>query len=599
VPASLTEIAWIRLRDRSGVDQDDVVVPVSIDANTGLDLSTMASNATDLRVFDTEGLRQDFYVERADVANDELFIWLRVDHIPADSYTDLLFAWGDGSTLSASNGSATFDVWLEGDRLPFISRNITFDGECQSDELSASQVDYAIPGDELWIDRQSQEAFFYTPGNEFCGPEMNGLTLNARAYIDTTHFDRDVRAGFIYAESDRDFDDGEKVPSSTVGVTDETSEEGFIYEESCARVYADAAPTTELANTPTDFEVEIRDNSVFGRIAGGEWYRHTLPPDRLEDPTCAWPVVYANADNGASDIRMRVDFMNVYRAPTLDPGRLVCTNGTLSPVSSTRDSDGDGLFDDVDLDVDGDGSDDVDDCADWDGAIHPGADEACNEVDDDCDGIVDDNCDLSIDFERTGQFDSLLWLRTDSPTTNCFDPQIDNGTFELRCPNNHGMIGFAPIPYFDGTHSLHVEVDVQTGNWTDRAPRLGIELFDGWDGDTGFDITFVGTPGWAMHLADPVDAVQVGCSNDDCPSIVSTDPPAQLAVGNGGILPNVPYHMSIDLQPNRIDMVVTRTDTGSVVSTLAALDTNPKVGLLGLLCAETICEFDNLEISTF
>ena len=38
--------------------------------------------------------------------------------------------------------------------------------------------------------------------------------------------------------------------------------------------------------------------------------------------------------------------------------------------------------------------DDVDeetDCDDSDASVHPGADETCNDLDDDCDGVVDDN----------------------------------------------------------------------------------------------------------------------------------------------------------------------------------------------------------------
>ncbi len=43
-------------------------------------------------------------------------------------------------------------------------------------------------------------------------------------------------------------------------------------------------------------------------------------------------------------------------------------------------------------DADGDGSPDADDCDDADPAVHPGATEACNQADDDCDGLVDDAC---------------------------------------------------------------------------------------------------------------------------------------------------------------------------------------------------------------
>ena len=54
------------------------------------------------------------------------------------------------------------------------------------------------------------------------------------------------------------------------------------------------------------------------------------------------------------------------------------------------DSDGDGIGDACEGDADGDGVNDGDDCAPKDPAIHPGAQEACNGKDDDCDGQVDE-----------------------------------------------------------------------------------------------------------------------------------------------------------------------------------------------------------------
>jgi len=41
-------------------------------------------------------------------------------------------------------------------------------------------------------------------------------------------------------------------------------------------------------------------------------------------------------------------------------------------------------------DFDGDGTVDTVDCAPEDPAVHPGADEICNGIDDDCDGGIDD-----------------------------------------------------------------------------------------------------------------------------------------------------------------------------------------------------------------
>ena len=52
--------------------------------------------------------------------------------------------------------------------------------------------------------------------------------------------------------------------------------------------------------------------------------------------------------------------------------------------------DGDGLASCVDPDDDGDGTPDVEDCAPLSPDVHPGADELCNGLDDDCDGEIDE-----------------------------------------------------------------------------------------------------------------------------------------------------------------------------------------------------------------
>ncbi|MBM4372100.1 MAG: thrombospondin type 3 repeat-containing protein [Deltaproteobacteria bacterium] len=61
---------------------------------------------------------------------------------------------------------------------------------------------------------------------------------------------------------------------------------------------------------------------------------------------------------------------------------------TANPLQEDADGDGDG--DACDPDDDGDGALDPDDCQPLDPAVYPGAAEACNGADDDCDGAADE-----------------------------------------------------------------------------------------------------------------------------------------------------------------------------------------------------------------
>ncbi|MCA9571851.1 MAG: putative metal-binding motif-containing protein, partial [Myxococcales bacterium] len=47
-------------------------------------------------------------------------------------------------------------------------------------------------------------------------------------------------------------------------------------------------------------------------------------------------------------------------------------------------------------DNDGDGFPACEECNDADAAVNPGAEEVCNEVDDNCDGEVDEGCDTQV-----------------------------------------------------------------------------------------------------------------------------------------------------------------------------------------------------------
>lgn len=58
-----------------------------------------------------------------------------------------------------------------------------------------------------------------------------------------------------------------------------------------------------------------------------------------------------------------------------------------------------------------------DDCDDGDAAVHPGAAEACNLVDDDCDGVADQGCPTT-----------LAGASTDGPLTwSCAHAELRGG----------------------------------------------------------------------------------------------------------------------------------------------------------------------------
>jgi hypothetical protein len=131
-------------------------------------------------------------------------------------------------------------------------------------------------------------------------------------------------------------------------------------------------------------------------------------------------------------------------------GKLECGDGTKEVdgecISST-DSDPDSI-----PDQDGDGFVSADDCDDTEAAAHPGADERCDGIDNDCDGQIDedDAIDQSIFFS---DLDGDGYGTADSPITACSQPENTVGDDTDCDDTNIGVHPGAIEVWYDGIDS--------------------------------------------------------------------------------------------------------------------------------------------------
>jgi len=171
-------------------------------------------------------------------------------------------------------------------------------------------------------------------------------------------------------------------------------------DDSDASIYPSARDVCDGLDNDCDGEIDEEDAFTWYRDDDGDGYGLAAEP--LVD--CSEPEGYAAEPGDCDDAD-----------PAVNPGA--------EEVCNEVDDDCDGVVDEdlrsvFYLDVDGDGYggpdatevaceapsgfvDNVDDCDDADASVNPGAQEVCNEVDDDCDGAVDD-ADASVDLSTGG-----------------------------------------------------------------------------------------------------------------------------------------------------------------------------------------------------
>ena len=91
----------------------------------------------------------------------------------------------------------------------------------------------------------------------------------------------------------------------------------------------------------------------------------------------------------------------------------------------------------ADRDADDDGSNASADCDDGDPHVHPGAAEACNGIDDNCNGIVDDGIILNVPCSPT--YDTTAYPGTRNSTGECA-PGVSqcDGAGNLACAGGKG-----------------------------------------------------------------------------------------------------------------------------------------------------------------
>ena len=423
-----------------------------------------------------------------------------------------------------------------------------FDDDCDGN------TDEATGGDECEVITE----FGACPGTEVCSGGslqcVGGEAIDEACNLIDDDCDGDTDEDFTDFDSD--------------GIADcmdvDDDDDGWPDTEDCAPLDAlispDAVEVCDGDDENCDGIVDEEDSDgceVWYQDVDGDTYGADAVPPRClcaPDPLGFYTV---SAGGDCDDIDVNVK-----------PGGLEHCNNADDDCDGETDegftnSDGDALPDCADDDDDGDGFIDAEDCAPWDPAINPGVLEACDNVDNDCDGLVDEQgaegCEAYLkDADADGQGDdgeapwclchpdpSALYVSLVGGDCNDLDEYVFTGATELCNGMDDDCDGFTDELFtdFDGDGSADcVDPDDDDDGAPDfidcapydptRSPFLN-EICNGKDDDCDAVVDQPGAGGCSEYWMD-IDDDEFGSDSKPALCLCDIAPDIHYTATQGG-----------------------------------------------------------------